>query len=493
MTSVTQLAQHDQNSRSELPVIVLGAGPAGLSAAKYLAEQSIPVTVLEQDDQPGGLSRTVEHRGYRFDIGGHRFFSKSEQVNRLWRDVLGRDLLKRGRQSRIAYNSRFFEYPLVPLDCVSKLGVWESLRCIASYLKARRSPVLPENNLEIWLINRFGSRLFHIFFKTYTEKVWGVPCCDISAEWGAQRIQALNLGVAVKNALLPKCIAGRRSKPKSLIAEFLYPRLGPGMMWERVASRIRELGGQIFYGQKADRVHLMQGRVQAVQCGGRIYYGRAFISTIALRDFLQACDPIPDYLAPAADYFEYRDFITVAVIVRKRDVFPDNWIYLHDPAVRAARIQNYKNWSAEMVPDPETTCLGLEYFCTQNDRLWSCPDEELTEIAIKDLLHLRFIDREQVIDARVVRVPKAYPVYNGTHQRGQDLLRRFLDETPNLQVAGRNGLHRYNNQDHAMVTGILAARNISGEKHDVWTVNADAEYLEEYVTTGLGEVAHAFA
>ena len=486
-------AHPQQNSRSEPPVIVLGAGPAGLSAAKYLAEHGVPVTVLEQEHQAGGLSRTVEHRGYRFDIGGHRFFSKSEQVNKMWREALGPDLLRRPRQSRIAYNSHFFEYPLAPMDCVSKLGLRESLRCIGSYLEARRRPVLPENNLENWLVNRFGSRLFHIFFRTYTEKVWGIPCRDISAEWGAQRIQALNLGVAIKHALLPKRVNGNGSQPKSLIGEFLYPRLGPGMMWERVASQIRDLGGQILYGQKVDRVHLSRGRVQGVECGGRTYPGRGFISTMALRDFLQACDPIPDYLAAGVDCFHYRDFITVAVIVRKRDIFPDNWIYLHDPAVRAGRIQNYKNWSPEMVPDAETTCLGLEYFCTERDGLWNCPDEELTAIAIKDLLHLRFADREQVMDARVVRVPKAYPVYNGSHHRGQNLVRRLLNQTSNLQFAGRNGLHRYNNQDHAMITGILAARNICGETHDVWAVNADAQYLEEYAAPRMSEAAQALA
>lgn len=460
------------------PVVILGAGPAGLTAAYELAKKGVRSIVLERDGVVGGLARTVEHNGYRFDIGGHRFFTKSPYVEKIWKDVLGDDLLVRPRLSRIYYRSRFFHYPLEPLDALRGLGMAEAVRCLASFVRAHLAPTLPEADFETWVSNRFGRRLFEIFFRSYTEKVWGMRCHEISAEWGAQRIRGLSLATILSDAL-----AGRlrpQESARSLARQFYYPRLGPGMMWSRMREIVEQLGAEVVLNAPVEEISWTPAGVTGVRAGGCFYASEQFISSIPIRELIGHLSPEPDEeLLHAMDDFHYRDFITVALIVRGGNLFPDNWIYVHDPAVAVGRIQNYGNWSRDMAPDPATSCLGLEYFCQQDDGLWSKPDEQLKAQAVRELDYLGLARSARVLDAQVVRVPKAYPVYDGAHRRGVAAVRAFLRTKPNLQLIGRNGMHRYNNQDHSMLTGALAARNILGANYDLWDLEPDSGYLED--------------
>ncbi len=463
---------------SVAPVVILGAGPAGLTAAYELARKGVASVVVEQDPVVGGLARTVEYNGYRFDIGGHRFFTKLPQIEKIWKDVLGEDLLVRPRLSRIYYRGKFFQYPLEPLDALMGLGPVEALRCLASFARARLAPSLPEDDLETWVSNRFGRRLFRTFFQSYTEKVWGLPCRQIQAEWGKQRIRGLSLATLLWNSL-----GGSRSSngtPKTLIRQFLYPRLGPGMMWSRMREMIERQGARVVLNAPVEEIRWERGRVTAVRAGGTVYAADHFISSIPIRELIGRLAPAPpEELRRAAGDFNYRDFIIVALMVRGRNLFPDNWIYIHDPKVAVGRIQNYGNWSPEMTPDAATTCLGFEYFCQQGDALWQASDQDLAARAARELAHLGLAGRSAVIDAKVVRVPKAYPVYDGVYRRGIAAIREFLRTVPNLQLVGRNGMHRYNNQDHSMLTAILAARNVMGAGHNLWDLEADSGYLED--------------
>ena len=436
----------------------------------------------------GGLARTLEYKGYLFDIGGHRFLTKVALIETIWREILGEEFLTRPRLSRILYRSKFFNYPLDPRNALAGLGIVEAIRCGLSYLRARMFPEKPENHFQAWVSNRFGRRLFKIFFESYTEKVWGMKCTEIRAEWAAQRIRGLSLYSLVCHAL-----GLRREGPraiKTLVHEFHYPRLGPGMMWERASSIVRSRGSEVVFRAPVEKIFWEPGRVTGVLAGGKLYEGDAFISSMPIRELIERLDPSPpDGLRNAAADFNYRDFITVALIIRGKELFPDNWIYVHDPAVRVGRIQNYKNWSPDMVPDAENTCLGLEYFCFEGDGLWSMPDQELIELAGREVHALGLAPRSAILDGKVLRVQKAYPVYDDTYTRGLEAVRRFLDTVPNLQLVGRNGMHRYNNQDHSMLAGVLAARNILGERHDLWRVNADADYLENGRSDLNGDLA----
>jgi protoporphyrinogen oxidase len=463
------------------PVVIIGAGPAGLTAAYELSKSKVRATVLEASGMAGGLSRTETYKGYHFDIGGHRFFTKVTLVEKMWREILGTDFISRPRLSRIYYNSKFFSYPLEPMNALSGLGIFESLRCGFSYAWARIFPEKPETNFEAWVSNRFGRRLFGIFFKAYTEKVWGIPCRELSAEWAAQRIRGLSLTSVVLNALRPKKKSMDKQRViKTLIHEFEYPRKGPGMMWEKTQEVIEERKSKVQFDASVTKIRWEPGRVTSVEAGGKTYHGAHFISSMPIRELIQALDPKPpDYLLEAANNFNYRDFLTICLICKGKDLFPDNWIYVHDPNVRVGRIQNYGNWSPEMVPDPEMSCLGLEYFCFEGDDLWTMSNEKLAELGRHEVARLGLAKAENVCDAAVLRVPKAYPVYDGVYRRGLEAIREFLKTVPNLQLIGRNGMHRYNNQDHSMLTGILAARNILGAKYDLWQVNVDAEYSEE--------------
>lgn len=428
----------------------------------------------------GGISRTVDYKGYLFDIGGHRFYTKVSLVERMWNDILGEAFLTRPRLSRIYYKRKFFLYPLEPSNALLGLGVFETIRCALSYAWAKAFPKQPEPDFATWVTNRFGRRLFETFFESYTEKVWGIPCTEIKAEWAAQRIQNLSLFSVIWNALKPSSPQPKDKQIKTLIQQFHYPRLGPGMMWQRCRELVEAQGAKVDFHAPVEKIFWSPGRVTGVLAAGRLYNADQFISTMPLRDLIHALDPAPapEVLA-AANGFNYRDFLTVALIVDAKNLFPDNWLYIHEPNVKVGRIQNYKNWSPEMVPDPAKTCLGLEYFCFEGDGLWTMADTELIALATAELLQLGLIGKGQVLDGTVVRVPKAYPVYDGHYQQAQSTLRAFLAEmTPNLQVAGRNGMHRYNNQDHSMLTAILAARNTLGAKYDLWKVNVDQDYLE---------------
>jgi len=486
------------NSATVGPVAVIGAGPSGLTAALVLSRAGVPVTVIEADSHDvGGISRSVRYRSpaaggleFRFDIGGHRFFSKSREIEDLWTDLLGNDMLERPRLSRILYGGKFYDYPLSPLQAIRNLGLFESIRCVASYLHARAFPVLPARSFEDWVSNQFGRRLFEIFFRTYTEKVWGMKCSEISADWAAQRIKGLSLGAAIRHAILPARDTGDPvDRIKTLIGTFRYPRLGPGMMWEAAAREVRDRGGRILMGRHAGElafrgVAALPWRVSYTDNDGveGAVEATHVISSAPLGLLPAALVPRPSAGAlAAAARLRYRDFLTVALVLRPTKRFPDNWIYVHEPGVKVGRVQNFGNWSPEMVPDPDFACYGLEYFCFEGDGLWSLSDAELVDLGRRELATLGLAGADDVLDGCVVRQPKAYPVYDDEYTANVSAIRAVVERHyPGLHLVGRNGMHKYDNQDHAMMTGMLAARNIlAGEmRYDVWSVTQDAEYLE---------------
>jgi protoporphyrinogen oxidase len=477
-------------SDPQYKAIIVGAGPAGLTAAYELSKQGQRVLVLESDPQyVGGISRTVAYHGYRFDIGGHRFFSKSKEVEDLWTEILGADLLQRPRSSKIYYRGEFYTYPLKPFEALSKLGLLESSLCLLSFLKARLVPTHQPKSFEDWVVNQFGERLFRIFFKTYTEKVWGMSCKEISADWAAQRIKGLSLGSAIKNGILPKRSTEDRAQVvKTLIDTFRYPRLGPGMMWETCAEKVRAMGGEVSLGRNvtscrwnaASKTWTLAARTPE----GTVeeYRGEHLVSSMPIRQLVSQIDPpLPESALHAGKELRYRDFLTVGLILRDKNRFSDNWIYIYDPAVKVGRVQNYKAWSPEMVPDPAFCCYGLEYFCFEGDGLWSMADEDLKALAKKEIEQVGLGAAADVIDSCVIRQAKAYPVYDDDYRQHIATIREALAaHCSNLHLVGRNGMHKYNNQDHAMITAMLAARNIlAGEQiYDLWAVNEDAEYLE---------------
>lgn len=467
------------------PVVIIGAGPAGLTAAYELVKLGRRATILEADAQVGGLARTVDYHGYRFDIGGHRFLSKEPLIHNLWRELLGADLLLRPRLSRLYYREHFFDYPLTALNALAGLGPVEALRVLWSYVSARLQPYPEERTFAQWVANRFGERLYQIFFQTYTEKVWGLPCTEIAADWAAQRIKNLSLGAALRHAMW----GVRRENDGALVTTlsewFYYPRLGPGMLWERCAAVLAARGVETVCGVQVERIRHRRERIEGVigrtRTGAMVEVGADhLITTMPLRDLILAFDPPPlEDVVSAATRLRYRDYLTVILIVRRETVFPDNWLYIHSPEVRLGRIQNYKNWSPEMTPDPTRTSLGLEYFLWDTDDEWQWSSEQLIERGIRECARIGLIDPQEVEDGVVVRMPKAYPVYDQHYQRHVATVRRYLERFANLQTIGRNGLHRYNNQDHAMLTGVYAARNLAGARYDVWAVNTERAYHEE--------------
>lgn len=474
---------------SHSSVAIIGAGPAGLTAGYLLAKQHVDVTVLEADPQyVGGISRTARYKGFHFDIGGHRFFSKSQEVEQFWTEILPNDMLERPRSSRIYYRGKFFAYPLKAVEALWKLGILESIRCVLSYMKARLFPIRDPRSFQDWVTNQFGSRLFNIFFKTYTEKVWGMSCKEISADWAAQRIKGLSLKTAILNALWPKKPKGRDGVIKTLIDSFRYPRKGPGMMWEACADRFREMGGIVAMGQKvvgcsydADtELWTITHRDAAGQT--RTTQACHVISSAPMKQLVNGLAPgVSSECLKAANSLRYRDFLTVMLILKDREVFADNWIYIHDPSVKVGRVQNFKSWSPEMVPDPSMCCYGLEYFCFEGDGLWTSSDETLIHQAKMELEKIGLAKADDVVDGCVVRQVKAYPVYDDDYASHVDTIRKELEEKfPTLHLVGRNGMHKYNNQDHAMMTAMLCVQNILAEKklYDLWQVNQDAEYHE---------------
>jgi len=462
-------------------VVIIGGGPAGLTAALELSKQGVPATVLEADKQVGGIARTVNYKGYLFDIGGHRFFTKWDEVNQIWNEVLGDKFLERPRLSRIYYKKKFFMYPLVAKNALFGLGLLESVRIMASYAKAKLMPTPKEDNLEEWVCNRFGRRLYEIFFKTYTEKVWGVPCTTIRAEWAAQRIKGLSLVTAIRNALFPS----KKSNVKTLIDKLQYPERGPGQMWEMVTDQLNANGYSVLMQHPVVRLCHKNGEVTHLITEGSMgreeFPGTDFISSMPIRDLVNALDPTPPQeILEAANKLRYRDFLIISLVVNRKDVAPDNWIYVHEPGVKVGRIQNFKNWSPAMVPDGNKTCLGMEYFVFEDDELWSSPDEKLLEMARREIAELCLVKPEEIEDGTVVRMRKAYPMYDEDWSQQVETIREYLTKNMrNLQLVGRNGMHKYNNQDHSMITALYAARNICGSDYDLWAVNTEPEYHEE--------------
>jgi protoporphyrinogen oxidase len=471
-----------------IETIIIGAGPAGLTAGYTLAKHGRDVLVLERDPvYVGGISRTASYKGFLFDIGGHRFFSKSKEIVDLWNEILSDDFLERPRLSRIYYRGRFYAYPLKAFEALQNLGLFESALCMASFAYAKLFPVKEPKTFHQWVRNQFGERLFGIFFKTYTEKVWGMGCDEISADWAAQRIKGLSLGAAIVDGLrrslgLRKGDAGA----KSLIESFRYPRRGPGMMWEACARKMRERGGRLLMDRSVEALHYDEvsklWTVRATSASGKseTYLARNVMSSAPMRDLISAIEPRPLSLFHARD-LKYRDFLTVVLIGRPQKELPDNWVYIHDPSVKVGRVQNFRSWSPEMIADGVSTCLGLEYFCFENDGLWSAPDDGLIALAKREIAQIGLMNPADVNDACVVRQAKAYPVYDETYAQNVETIRlEIAARFPSLHCIGRNGMHKYNNQDHAMMTGMLAALNIvrGEEVFDVWGVNEDAEYSE---------------
>lgn len=461
-------------------VIIIGAGPAGLTAAYALSKRGVAATVLEGDRIVGGIARTVNYKGFLFDIGGHRFFTKWDEVNQIWDEILGSKFLERPRLSRIYYRKKFFYYPLQARNALFGLGIFESVRILASYAWSKLFPHSSEENLEQWVSNRFGRRLYEVFFKTYTEKVWGVPCTTIRAEWAAQRIRGLSLTTAIRSAL---CKTNTQIV-KTLIDRFRYPERGPGQMWEMLTDHLLDRGYPVLLEHPVVRICRNEECVTSVVTGGprgeQRHEGTHFISSMPIRDLVNALSPpAPEEVRRAANRLRYRDFLIVSLIVNRKEVMPDNWLYIHEPQVRVGRIQNFKNWSPAMVPDPNKTCLGMEYFVFENDDLWSSSDEQLIELAKRELANLGLAREDEIEDGAVVRMPKAYPMYDDTWSEQVETIRGYLAENlPNLQLVGRNGMHKYNNQDHSMMTAICAAENICGENYDLWAINTEPDYHE---------------
>ena len=463
---------------AEHPVVVLGAGPAGLTAGYLLAKQGKPVIVLESTDQIGGLARTEVRDGYRFDLGGHRFFTKVQEVDDLWHEIMKEEFLKRPRQSRIYWNDKFLEYPLQGMDVIKKLGPVELARCMGSYMWAVVKPKGREDSFEDWVSNRFGKRLYQHFFKTYTEKLWGVSAKEIRAEWAAQRIKGLSFFSAAKAAFF----GNEGNKIKSLISEFNYPRYGPGQMWEQMAADIKEHGGEVRLNAPVTRLRIEGGEVLEVVAGGETLKPSHVISSLPLRTTVGIADPeAPGEVRDAARGLRYRDFLTVSLVVGGTDnLFPDNWIYIHQPGVRVLRIQNFRSWSPWMVPNTTDASVGMEYFCFEGDDLWSSSDDELVELAKFEIEKLGLARADAVKFGFVVRVHKAYPIYDVEYGERVETIRGWLEGIGNLTQVGRNGLHRYNNSDHSMLTAMRAVDNLLlGTHHDIWAVNVESVYHEE--------------
>ncbi len=470
------------NSSAERSVVIIGGGPAGLTASYELSKHGVPAVVLEADNIVGGISRTAKYKGYLFDIGGHRFFTKWDEVEAVWKEILGGKFLERPRLSRIYYQKKFFYYPLKPTNALFGLGIFESMRILASYAASRFWPNPVEENLEQWVSNRFGKRLYEIFFKTYTEKVWGVPCTEIRAEWAAQRIKGLSLTTAVKNALFGQ----KRAKVKTLIDKFQYPERGPGQMWETLADVLQQRNYPVLMERPVVKIchdgtkvtHLVAKNKQG---GEEIFRGTDFISSMPIRELVNSLEPAPPKeIREAANNLRYRDFLIIALIINRKEIAPDNWIYIHEPGVKVGRIQIFKNWSPAMVPDPSKSCIGMEYFVFEGDEMWTSPDDKLIELAKREIAQLGLVRTEDVEDGTVVRMPKAYPMYDTGWAEQVDRIRLWVQKTlPNMQMVGRNGMHKYNNQDHSMMTALCAARNICGENHDLWAINTEADYHEE--------------
>ncbi|MCE9543922.1 MAG: NAD(P)/FAD-dependent oxidoreductase [Planctomycetia bacterium] len=526
--------------------VIIGAGPAGLTAAyELLTRTDFKVVVLESTDMLGGLARTVNYRGNRIDIGGHRFFSKSDRVMRWWAEMLpvqqasgqgvplkyrveqrhldavatgvepdktdpdktDQVMLVRSRKSRIYFLRRLFDYPLtLSLGTIRKLGLLRTAQIGASYLKSRLFPVRAEQNLEEFFINRFGKRLYETFFKSYTEKVWGVPCRGISAKWGAQRIKGLSVTKAVLHALKKpfqkRADIAQKQTETSLIEQFLYPKFGPGQMWETCAEKIVRLGGEIIMKLSVERIVVEDNQVTTVvahhqETGAQQTFQADYcFSTMPIKDLIRGMSAAaPENVREVSEGLLYRDFITVGLLLDEmrisdatengRRILKDNWIYIQEPDVLVGRLQIFNNWSPYLVADPTKVWLGMEYFCYETDPLWTKSDDEMADLAVEELARIGIIEKSKVLDRTVIRMPKAYPAYFGSYDRFEEI-RRFVIGIENLFLIGRNGMHRYNNQDHSMLAAMTAVDNIVAgikDSSNVWAVNTEREYIESGKTT----------
>ena len=459
-------------------VTIIGAGPAGLTAAYTLIKHGITPLVLEKTRQAGGIARTEKYKDFYFDIGGHRFFTKIDAINRLWHEMMGDEWLKVRRISRIFYKGHFFNYPLQVSNVLHGLGIIESLLILISYIKSHLRPYPKVETFEHWVANRFGRRLYHIFFKPYTEKVWGIPCDQIGAEWAKQRIKELSFTTAVMHAVF-----GIKTG-RSMIDEFYYPVKGPGMMWERFVDQLALAGGTTALNSElvclktdCDTIH----SAVYIANGNKIEIPvHHLISSIPLPKLIRIMAPEPPAaVVDAANRLSYRAFIIVLLIINEEFLFPDQWIYIHSPEVKVGRIQNFKNWSKAMVPDQNLTSIGMEYFCSENDTLWLTDDHDLIQLAAREIAFLGLASASEITDSHVIRQPCAYPVYSNDYKSCLETVKNHLKRFKNLQTIGRSGMHRYNNMDHSMLTGILAVQNYLGDAHDIWSVNGDEAYLEE--------------
>ena len=465
-----------------LPIAIIGAGPAGLTAAYELVKRGDKVIVFEADKVVGGISRTVERDGWRFDIGGHRFFTKVQPVEDLWHEILpDEDFLLRPRMSRIFYDGKYYDYPLKASNALRNMGILEAIRSVLSYAWAQIRPPKDQSNYENWLVARFGWRLYRRFFKTYTEKVWGVPVKDMPADWAAQRVKGLSLGNAIINALTPK---RKQTDITSLIEEFQYPKYGPGMMWERCQQLVEAAGGTVAMKTRVVAINVTEGLATSVTVvgpdGQQVDHEVAHvISTMPMNHLVRAFAPAPPPpVLAAGDDLHYRDFLTVALVIPEDKGFPDNWIYIHASEVEVGRIQNFGSWSPFMVKDGRT-CLGLEYFVFEDDHIWSMSDEDLIALGSKELETLGLVRAEDVEMGYVMRIPKAYPYYDFEYKDNVATICAWIDaEAPNVHLVGRNGMHKYNNQDHSMYTAMLTVENLHGANHDIWAVNVEEEYHE---------------
>jgi protoporphyrinogen oxidase len=456
--------------------IILGGGPAGLGAGMVLAKEGIKCSVFEKDSQVGGISKTIEKDGFYFDLGGHRFFTKSKEVQDLWNEALGEEnFLKRPRLSRIYYKNKFFYYPLKPLNAFINMGPWSVIKVLSSYAKAKVRPYKTEETFDKWVTNRFGKELYKMFFKSYTEKVWGIPCEDLDSEWVAQRIKGLSLREAIKNAFF------NNNKITTLITEFSYPKYGPGMMYSAMKDKVNKNGGEVILNTEVKKINLEGDNIKSVILSdGKEVSAENYISSIPLNSLIKLMgDSAPKEVQEAAKKLKFRSFLTVNVVLNEEKLFPDNWIYVHSPEVKLGRIQNFKNWSKYMCCNPEYTNLGLEYFCDEGDDLWNMKDEDLIKFAVKEMEKIKISKASSFVSGFVVRVPNAYPLYAFDYQKNIEIIKSFLSKIKNLQTIGRAGMFRYNNMDHSVLSGIYAAKNILGGNNNIWDVNAEEEYHEE--------------
>ncbi|MBU2524950.1 NAD(P)/FAD-dependent oxidoreductase [Patescibacteria group bacterium] len=494
--------------------IIIGAGPAGLTAAyellKNTKKNKIKPIIFEATNQIGGISQTINYKGNRIDIGGHRFFSKSDRIMEWWQNILpienkkveklhprhaDKVMLKRKRLSRIFFLRKLFDYPIsLSKNTLLNLGPIRIIKIGFSYIKARIIPIKTEKSLQDFLINRFGKELYLTFFKDYTQKVWGVPCTEIKPEWGAQRIKGLSITKTLIDAFknLRKTNddnLSQKDTETSLIKQFLYPKFGPGQMWEEVAGLVKKMGGEIHLNHPVNGIEVKNNRIESVEVKNlktghsKTVKGKYFFSTMPVKDLIKGMGTAaPPKVKKVASQLKYRDFITVGLLLEKLKLKKptDNWIYIQERDVKLGRLQIFNNWSPYMVKDPTTTWIGLEYFCNEGDKLWRMPPKKFAKFAIDELTKIDIIEKADVIDSTVIKIPKTYPAYFGAYEHF-DKIREFTDKIPNLFLIGRNGMHRYNNADHSMLTAIIAVENIIKNvttKENIWAVNTEKQYHE---------------